>query len=122
MIKPVPYHKTIPFHVIGKKEDLIFHENTNYIGFYKGKILCGIMGYEILKTKSILRSAYVYPEHRSQGLYGKFVEHINEVVRERAKTNIVEATCTVNSIMYHLDRGSEVVKKFKKFTKIRYEA
>lgn len=120
MIKPIPYYKTIPFHNLGKKHGLMFNENTNYIGYFKGKILCGVAGYDILKSKSIIRSAFVLEDYRGKGFYNELVEFRLNKIKERGKTNVIESTCTVNSLQYHLKRGAKVIKEYKKYTKIQY--
>tara|TARA_R110002153_G_scaffold242851_2_gene398097 strand:- start:582 stop:953 length:372 start_codon:yes stop_codon:yes gene_type:complete len=119
IIKPIPYYKTIPFHKAGKRVDLIFHENTNYIGYYIKKELVGISGYEVLKTKAILRSAYVLPLYRRQGIYDEFIIYTKHILSKK-NINIIEATCTADSLYYHLFRGAKIIKQFKNFTKIRY--
>jgi len=120
MIKPIPYYKTIPFHKDAKKHNLIFHENTNYIGFYDKKKLVAISGYEVLKSKSLLRSTYVLPEYRGQGIYDKLVKHrVSFLLNKGVK--VIEMTCTKMSIDYHLKRGATITKQFKNYTKIQYK-
>lgn len=121
MIKPIPYYKTIPFHKDGKKHGLIFHENTNYIAFYDKKEIVAIAGYDVLKSKCIIRSAYVLSEYRGQGIYDKLVKHRIEFLKEKGHSKF-ELTCTDMSLPYHLKRGATIIKQFKKYTKVRYEA
>lgn len=120
MIKPIPYYKTIPFHKDGKKNNLIFHENTNYIGFYDKKELVAISGYDVLKSKSVLRSTYVLPSHRSKGIYDSLVKYRIDLLKSKG-VKIIEMTCTKMSINYHLKRGAIITKQFKNYTKIQYQ-
>lgn len=121
MIKPIPYYKTIPFHKEGKRHGLMFHENTNYVGYYIKKQLVAVAGYDVLKSKCIIRSAYVLEEHRGKGLYDELVQHRITLLKDKGHSKF-ELTCTQMSLPYHLKRGAKVVKEFKKYTKVRYEA
>lgn len=119
MIKPIPYYKTIPFHDKGKKHGLMFKENTNYVGYYIKKELVAVAGYDVLKSKCIIRSAYVIEEHRGCGIYDKLVQHRIALLKEKGHKKF-ELTCTKMSLPYHLKRGAEIVKEYKHYTKIRY--
>ena len=120
MIKPIPYYKTIPFHKEGKKNNLIFHENTNHIGYYIKKELVAIAGYDVLEKKAILRTAFVDQNYRSQGIYDKLVNWRIDFLKSK-NIKIIEMTCTDYSIKYHLSRGANIIKQFKNYTKINYK-
>lgn len=121
MIKPIPYYKTIPFHKLAKRHGLMFNENTNYVGYYIKKELVAIAGYDVLKSKCIIRSAYVLEECRSRGIYAELVNYRINLLKEKGHSKF-ELTCTHMSLPYHIKRGAKVIKEFKKYTKVRYEA
>ena len=99
MIKPIPYYKTIPFHKEGKKNNLIFHENTNYIGYYIKKELVAIAGYDVLENKAILRSSFVDHNYRSQGIYNELVSwRIDFLKSKNINTKTMPRLNSVNAV------------------------
>ena len=119
-INSISYDTTKLFHKEGRKCNLIFHKNTNYLGLYDNSNLIAISGYVILKSKAVLRSSFVLPEHRGRGLYNNMVNYRINILKEK-QIKIVEMTCTNMSINYHLKRGASIIKKYKKYTKIQYK-
>ena len=119
MIKNIKYSDTIPFHKQGRKHKLIFHEYTNYIGYFRDEKIIAIAGYQILKDKAILRSTFISPEFRKQGIYRALTNWRLAFLENKDIKNI-ELTCTSMSIKYHLKNGAKIIKQFKNFTKVKY--
>jgi len=120
MIKPVRYYSTEQFHKEAKKYGVSFKENTSYFGYYKSNKLLGVVGYDVLKNKVILRSDYVLKEYRYLGIYKTLNEYRMKYLREKGY-NLFELTCTENSLPLHLRLGAVVIKEYKRYTKIRYD-
>jgi len=119
-IKAIRYFDTEQYHKDGKRHNLIFNENTNYIGYFKGKELCGFAGYDVLTNKSILKCSYVLPKFRSLGIYKLLTKYRIDFLKEK-NIKTIQATCTKMSINYHLKNGAKIIKQYKNYTKIQYD-
>ena len=119
MIKPIRYFDTEIYHKDGKKHNLIFNENTNYLGYFIKKKLCGFVGYDVLSNKAVLRTDYVLPEYRNNGIYKELHTYRVDLLKCKGIKKM-ELTCTDMSINYHLKSGAKIIKQYKNFTKVQY--
>lgn len=120
MIKEVPYYKTEPFQKDAKQYGVMFKENTNYWGLYKKKVLVGVVGYDLQKNgKAVLRSDYVIPEERKNGVYLELNKFRMDLLESKGVREMT-ITCTENSLPLHLRLGAVPIKKYKKYTKLKY--
>lgn len=118
--KEVPYWKARQFEEVGKKDGLMFKENTNYWGLYINRKLVGIVGYDLLKNGSaVLRSDYVVPEYRGRGIYRMLHEHRMQILMDKGIKHMV-ITCTENSYPMHKKLGAIPIKEYKRFIKMEY--
>jgi GNAT superfamily N-acetyltransferase len=47
-----------------------------FYGWFEGDVLLGVMGIQPVKDVTLIRHAYVLPEHQRRGVGGKLLEHL----------------------------------------------
>ncbi|HEY51508.1 MAG TPA: GNAT family N-acetyltransferase [Dehalococcoidia bacterium] len=56
-------------------------ERATFYGWVAGEELVGIMGMEPIKDVTLIRHAYVLPEHQRKGIATKLLDHIKRMVK-----------------------------------------
>lgn len=102
-----------------KSEGLCFNNKTSYMEFYEAGEPVGMVEWMEYKNKIVYKNDYVVPTKRGRGIYRAMFD-----ARERhLNTNKpVEATCTSMSINHYIANGFKIIKKYKRYTKVRRES
>lgn len=101
---------------LAEKEDLVFCDKTEYIGYYLNDKLVGFSGYIEYKNKVIFKNHFVVPEYRRRGIFTEMFNYLMSIF-----TKPIEATCTDMSINLYLKNNFKIIKTYKKFKKVRNE-
>lgn len=119
-IKACRWFDTEPFHKEAKKYGVSFPENTSYYGYWIGKKLVGVCGYDRKNKDTVkLRSSYVLPEYRGHRIYEKLNEYRNNILKEKG-IKYAEVVCTKYSKRLHEKNGAVLYKEFKSYDAYKY--
>ena len=58
-------------------------KRITFVGWEEGGKILGVMGLEPVKDVTLIRHAYVLPEHQRQGMGTKLLAHLKQITRTR---------------------------------------
>lgn len=119
MINQINLNQLVFLIPILKRLGFTFAKNTIYFSYIKKDKIVGICGILFYKNKAILKNSFVIESERNNGIYSEMVKYRMQIIIESG-IKIIEATCTNCSIGFHLKNGAIVIKRYKKYTKIKY--
>lgn len=103
-----------------RRSGLIFCRNTCLYGLYLDGDMAGFGGVIFHKNKAVFKNQYIVQQFRRQGFFKALLNSVIEQCLEKGISK-GEATCTDMSLPEYIKRGFVVVKKYKKYTKVRCE-
>lgn len=119
-IKEVGYNDIKEYIKEAEREHLTFNKKAvYYAGIIEGNIV-GFVGVMYYQNKAVLKSDYVLPEYRKQGIYRALNSYrMLKIIEKGIKK--VEANLTDKSLPLHLRLGAKIIKRYWICTKVVYE-
>ena len=103
-----------PFVKWATREKLVFAKNTSYIVVVsEGGAIIAICGLLLYSNKVVFKNDYVLPEYRGQGLWGLMFNTRRAIVSKIDGLKWIEATCTPLSLPLYLQKGFDIIEKYK---------
>lgn len=120
MIKEISIKDITEHYISAKKSGLVFCKSTTMYGLFIGNQLVAFTGIIVTPKKAIFKNHFVPVKYRGKG-YFQILLDFSIMIATELKIKTIEATCTEMSLPEYHKRGFLDVKKYKKYTKVKYE-
>jgi GNAT superfamily N-acetyltransferase len=112
-IRPASHFDLLALFADARRHKVIYKPGTALWGMWDGDTLIAMAGLYPLGPRTVeLKSAYVQPDYRGQGLHGALIDYRLDVARERGFSYAI-SRCNAGSLPGLLHRGFTVKRAYK---------